>query len=184
MLPHFTRTSYSFKAAPGKHTAKAGFGEQHRGIMSTAPLSSSSSNYRSQLARQERELFNRELQLKELEQKKQLVKPDLSSGTVLDRRTSGRQDAEQRQIQNNIRRMAEDAASEVTVYAKSSSSTGGVSSVSSNVLGQPRLGVQNLKPEVQPTPVEASGPLTKRELCQKNCGCHLIVCRKYGNIWH
>jgi hypothetical protein len=154
--------------------------------MSNAPLTSSSSNYRSNLQIQERLQFERDFQLKEL-QKRQAASipiPDLSSGTVLDRRTSVRQDAEQKQIQNNVRRMAEDAASEVTVYAKSSSSSGGTSSVSGNVMGQPRLGVQNLKPEVQPTPPEAPRPLTKRELCQKNCGCHLIVCRKYGNIWH
>jgi hypothetical protein len=151
--------------------------------MSNAPLSSSSSNYRSQLALQERLQFERDFQLKGL-QKRVASIPDLSAGTITDRRVGRMLEADQKQLQNNVRRMAEDAASEVTVYAKSSSSTGGVSSVSSNVLGQPRLGVQNLKPEVQPTPLEASGPLTKRELCQKNCGCHLIVCRKYGNIWH
>jgi hypothetical protein len=147
-------------------------------------MTSPNSGYRSQLARQERAQFDRELQLKELEPKQVPIRADLTTGTIQDRRTTVRQDAEQRQLRANIRRMEDEVASEVTVYTKASSS-GGIGSIgprSSDVCGQPRLGVQYL-PTVQPTPAvqEAPHTLTKRQLCAANCGCGLTVCRMYGN---
>src|ERR1700688_4624608 len=52
-------------------------------------------------------------------------------------------------------------------------------------LNMPRvpLGIQYMQPDVQPTPAPiVSRPLTKRELCARDCGCSLTICYKYGNV--
>jgi hypothetical protein len=106
--------------------------------------------------------------------------------TIQDKRTSVREDAERRQLAANLLRMEKEVNGEVNVPSRHSSrgSVGAlVGDPQAQYAGQPRLGAQYLKPEVQPTPVqEAPRPLTKGELCQRNCGCSLTVCRMYGNI--
>jgi hypothetical protein len=149
-------------------------------------MTSPNSGYRSQLARQEREQFDRDLRLKELEPTKAPTRPDPMAGTIQDRRTTVRQDAEQRQLQANIRRMEDEVNSEVIVHTRRSSSGSAgtlVSDPQAQYIGQPKLGTQYL-PTVQPTPAVQEGPrpLTKKQLCRKTCSCGLTVCRMYGNI--
>jgi hypothetical protein len=105
--------------------------------------------------------------------------------TIQDTRNSVRSDAEARALKANIERMAREVEAEVNVPSRRSSraSVGSlVSDSQAQYAGQPRLGAQYLKPEVQPVSVQAAPrPLTKGELCQKTCGCSLTVCRTYGN---
>jgi hypothetical protein len=105
--------------------------------------------------------------------------------TIQDTRNSVRSDAEARALKASIERMAREVEAEVNVSSRHSS-IGSVGSLVGDVqyAGRPRLGVQYLKPEVQPTPAvpETPHPLTKQQLCRTNCGCNLTVCRMYGNI--